>query len=100
MISKVKLGPSIYKIVEESGLAPTHGLWGQIRYDEKTIAIEKNLGLAQKQESILHEIVHGLFFLSGEGGGDEKTVVVLSLHLLSFLRDNVDLVNYLLEESE
>ncbi|MFA5252670.1 MAG: hypothetical protein WC454_08825 [Phycisphaerae bacterium] len=81
---KVKIGWRTYEINQNEHKTSDNGkndLWGEIDYDRNKIYIYEKQPEEVKPVTLLHEIVHGIFCLSGH----------------SDWRDNEDLVNCIAE---
>lgn len=101
-------------VVEEENLhhkddGDEHGHKAYGVYDEahQTITLDTDMGHDRRRESFLHEQLHAMFsmaqldsLLEGNAGhgADEHVVSALAPVILSWLRDNRDVVAYLQEE--
>jgi Zn-dependent peptidase ImmA (M78 family) len=106
---KVKVGHVRYTVRLEKGLAAIAEASGSCGEDMQLILIDDQLGPDQQRDTVVHELLHALFyamnvkaFLPKEEGSDskeleEKIVFGLATRLLEMLRDNPKLVDYLLE---
>jgi Zn-dependent peptidase ImmA (M78 family) len=106
---KVKVGHVRYTLREEKGLASIAEASGTCGEDTQLILIDDQIGPDQQRDTVLHELLHALFYamnakaiLPKEEGSDskeleEKIIFSLATRLLELLRDNPKLVGYLLE---
>lgn len=93
---EVKVGIHVFRLKSaeaESRLGP--GNWGLIDFKEGTISIVAGIPATRQAEVILHEVLHALLF--GQSVKHEEALVTtLSEGLLSFLRDNPELLKHIL----
>lgn len=104
----IKVGPFPYRVVFEEGNFkdvdhPDEVLHGLIDTDIQTIRVSGSLAPEMQQETLLHEILHGLFHLVGLSDKlnqkkEEDIIRVLSPALLHTLQANPKLRDYLLQE--
>lgn len=97
--TSIKVGPFHYRVVEDADLVGRDRC-GEIRYGTLTIALSPNTAPDRQAETLLHEVLHavweiGLDVVSEPKHNTETVIERLSPHLLSVLRDNPDLVAYL-----
>lgn len=92
----VKIGPFPFDVVyrHDSNLA------GELEADEGRINLAQDQPLAQEQDSLLHEVLHGCLFVTGVGhtlddATEERIVRPLATCLLDTLKRNPRLVDYL-----
>ncbi len=95
MIKSIKIGPLKFAVSVEDF---SDTAIGDVSYPKCKIRIADICKQVQ-QETLLHECLHMLLFISGntEHADDEGLVSSLSPMLLSFLRENTNLISYLLE---
>ena len=79
--------------------APCYGIYDK---HEQTITLDADLKFERERDTFLHENLHAMFAIVQFAsilpeGMDEHIVTVLSPILLSWLRDNPDAVNYLMQ---
>lgn len=79
--------------------------WLQGRYKsvESSIVIADDLAPDNQQETLMHEVIHGIIWHAGledvfKKGADEGAVQAIALCLLNLLRDNPDLIAYLVSD--
>ena len=63
-----------YKIKECGELMPSSGEFGCIDYQMQEIKLNKNVKKEQKYTTLIHEILHGVYFACGIDSGTEITV--------------------------
>jgi len=77
--------------VEEVDIVDKHDpSLGLVDYWENTIRIDKNLPKDLKNQTLLHEVIHAIWWLLGykEEAEDEQKVQGLATALHSFVKDN------------
>lgn len=90
-MENVKIGGLSYAINEVEDLAReelTPGLMGCVDYHQLTIKIEKNLHKKVQEQTLVHEIVHGIFAESGYESHEEEQVNRIAKTLYQVLIDN------------
>jgi hypothetical protein len=94
MINKVKIGNQTYVINEVLCVDKRDSLAGQIKFLESEIRILHDLPHDLKQETVLHEVVHGIenFF---DLDLEEEEVKQLARGLTMVFKDNPELLEYL-----
>ena len=97
--STVAIGQSTYAITEG---APK-GYLGRTHKRKQVIQIEPTQGAGSRRDTLLHESLHALLHESGgtklldvDDDAEERLIRLLSPWLLMLLRDNPDLVAFLL----
>lgn len=104
-MSKPKLPKVIYLGASDFEVRhmPNLDLLGETQSDDAIIYIRNKQGAAIKRDTLLHEVLHAIFFLSGlfktvdmAKEEEEKIVVTITPWILAALRDNPALVDYLL----
>jgi predicted Zn-dependent protease with MMP-like domain len=101
MIDKVKIGPIEYTVIVEKDLHYFDDedkrvpLYGHILSDLCQIKIESEIGESTARVTLVHEILHGIFFNADADEHDEHLIKVLSSGIVSVLRDNPALVEEL-----
>lgn len=83
-----KIGGVNYKVAEVKGLAKEHGILGQILYDELLIKIDADLPQDRKEETFIHEVLHGVFFEAGYTEQDEDMINRVGKVLYQVLKEN------------
>lgn len=103
---KVKIGPHKYRI----GYGPLKGEGadqiGVCHTHRAEIHIKEGLARTIEQESLLHEILHAIWSAQGLDNSDnkdglvkeEQAVAALAPGILAVLKNNLELVKYLLED--
>jgi hypothetical protein len=101
---KVKVGHVRYTLRVEKGLASIAGATGTCGEDTQLILVDDQVGPDQERDTVLHELLHAIFFASNVKSilpGDdtkeleEKLILSTATRLLELLRDNPKLVEYL-----
>ncbi|KAA9242177.1 MULTISPECIES: hypothetical protein [Aerococcus] len=94
MINKIKIAGMEYTIVEKAlnpgyqGIEDDY-LLGQCQYPAATIEIDIDATESRKKQTIIHEMMHAVFFESGVViDGEEKIVNQLGLTMYQVLKDN------------
>jgi hypothetical protein len=95
----VYLGAADYDMREKKRL----DLLGETLNHDTRIHIKADQSPPCKRDTVLHEVLHAIVFLSGYSHdmtteGEEALVRTLTPWLLAALRDNPDLVTYLLDD--
>lgn len=86
-MKEVKIGGIVYPIEIKNDFTGDTGDWGQINYKKSKITIDSNLDKQRENQTLVHEIVHGLFMESGIKD-NEDTVNRLGIVLYQVLTDN------------
>jgi hypothetical protein len=88
------------------GETHNHRAYGVYAETDQTISLDKDMGFERQRETLLHEVLHAVLAIThldsvmltqGGDGFDEHVVSVLSPVLLAWLRDNREVVAYLME---
>lgn len=89
-IDKLKILATEYKVEEVEQIDKYQRLLGQIEYAEQIIKIDKNISEDMKKETLIHEILHGVFEKLGyeELNDDEQKVQSISSTLYLVLKEN------------
>ena len=98
MLSRVKIGPMVYRIEVVDGLHDRgEHLFGDVNHGECVIRLEGRHSSQQTVQTLLHEIVHTLLLQSGRPRqeGDEGLVDSLAYGLMAVFQDNPALSNLL-----
>jgi len=106
---KVAVGHVVYDIRTEERLSEITGTSGTCGQDVQTILIDDQLGPDQERETVLHELLHAIFYATSAHrlleelektaemkDLEENFIQPLASRLLELLRDNPDLVKYLI----
>jgi hypothetical protein len=93
---KVKIGWREYQVAQEEHRNADDGkndLWGEINYDRNKIYIYDKQPEEVKPVTLLHEIVHGIFYLSGhsEWRDNEDLVNCVAENLYQIILDNPEM---------
>jgi len=101
----VLIGPYRYSIVLVERVKPRGSeRIGRIMFRKLRIEVSNKVSVGRQQETLLHEILHGLWetvgLADGEKTSDESVIKALSPLLLDTLRRNPDVLAYLLETDE
>ena len=86
-MEEVKIGGIVYPIEIVNDFTGETGDWGQTNFKKSKITIDSNLEKQRKNQILVHEIVHALFFEAGIKD-DEDKVNRLGLVLHQMLADN------------
>ena len=86
-MDKVKIGGIVYPIEIVNDFQGETGDWGQTNFKKSKITIDSNLDKQRENQTLVHEIVHGLFYEAGIED-DEDKVNRLGLVLHQVLTDN------------
>lgn len=87
----IKIGGLYYEILEVEDLEHEErnpGLMGCIDYHQLTIKLEKNLHKKVQDQTLIHEITHGIFAESGYEVHEEEQVNRIAKTLYQVLMDN------------
>jgi len=89
---KVKIGWREYEIVQGEHRTGADGgdLYGEISYENNKIYIYDKLDADNKAVTLLHEIIHGIFYLAGrtDNRNDEGLIECLSENLYQVIKEN------------
>lgn len=102
---RVLIGPLKYDIGFDDFAADEDEGWlyGQTRHRSATIRINPNQALTQMRDTVLHEILHATFnqFPNElDHDTEEKFIRGLTPHLLSVIRFNPEIIEFLMEEDD
>lgn len=93
---KVKIGWREYNIIQDEHRTSDDGgdLYGQIEYEKNQIYLYDKQGEENKIVTLLHEIIHGIFYMSGqtEWRTNEDLINCLSENLYQVIKDNPELL--------
>lgn len=71
----IKIGGHKYKIILDTGKKMVdEAINGEINHRKQQIRINATRPDSQKREALLHEILHGVGHIYGDGGEDEKVI--------------------------
>lgn len=86
-MDKVKIGGIVYQIEVVNDFTGETGDWGQTNFKKTKITLDSNLSEQRRNQTLVHEIVHGLFMEAGIED-DEDAVNRLGIVLHQVLTDN------------
>ena len=93
--NKVKIGWREYTVEQSEHRSGDGGgdLYGEINYEGQKIYIYDKLTPDNKVVTLLHEIMHGIFYISGheKWRKDEGLIDCISENLYQVIKDNPDL---------
>lgn len=99
---KVKIGPTTYTLSFMSKDQADAGVYGRTDPKADTIVINPSLCLGEQQTTVLHEVLHAIFLTSNlthvldlDEKKEEQVIRMLEPFLLSLIRDNPKLMEYL-----
>ena len=90
----IKILGKTWKVISAPSL---RGSYGKTRFRECDMEIAEDQCLQQKQDTLLHEVLHACFNDLGLEP-KEDTVCALGATLLAVLRENPQLIEYLTQE--
>jgi len=94
---KVKIGWREYTITQGEHRSDDCGndVLGSIAYERNEIFIYENQNHDNKAVTLLHEIIHGIFFLSGRADDmrNEPLIECLSENLYQVIKENPEMFN-------
>lgn len=101
----IKIGTFTYKLSETSDpLLLNHvECAGIIDYDDLTIQIKKDSNLQRKQQTTLHEVMHGIlreYNIDIKDLDEEYLVDTLGTALYQVIKDNPQLIDYIRKDKE
>ena len=86
--NEVKIGWKKYKVaLANEALNSGETLYGQIDYDRQTITLRQSNTEEQNEETLIHEVLHGISDMYGMEM-TEEFVAKLSNAVYTFLKDN------------
>lgn len=85
-----------YKVKEKEIIDHNNDLLGLIVYKDQQIFLKAKMGKEMKQNTLLHEILHGIFLHSGYSELNEKEDLIdsLSNSIYQVLKNNKELITY------
>lgn len=87
-LENVKIGGLTYAVKKFSDLQGKNGNWGQIEYKTCEIKLDDSLDEHLEDQTLIHEIVHGIFVEAGYVEHQEEQVDRISKILYQVLTDN------------
>lgn len=98
---KVKIGPINFIIRHKEFDQEESFNWGEFDNQTGEIGILEDQHPELKQDTVLHEAFHAAFFVSGWHPPQEERIVrTLSPLILGMIKDNPELMMYLMESYE
>lgn len=101
--NKVRIGHLNYKLLKEDNLQNKQGtpLYGRCSQSDTTISISTSIQSKELEaEVILHECLHAMMFNHAQHGlsdqQEESVVNHLGMQLLSFIKDNPKLMEFII----
>ncbi|PGC80277.1 ImmA/IrrE family metallo-endopeptidase [Bacillus toyonensis] len=91
-MSLVKIGGVSYGLEEVEGLAKEHQVLGHILYDDLKIKLDASMPQDRKEETLIHEITHGIFYEAGYEEQDEDMINRVGKVLYQVIKDNPNLL--------
>lgn len=87
---EVKIGATKYKVTNLQAIDPTAQgvVMGEVDYPECLITLLGPLNRARKEETLIHEVLHAIFFEAGYLEHSEEMVDRLTPFLYSFIKEN------------
>jgi hypothetical protein len=86
--SEVKIGGIRYEIQEEENMEAHYDHMGLILYTRGVIKLDSDLSQERKEQILIHEVLHGIFFEAGYQEQDEDMINRVSIVLHQVLKDN------------
>ena len=89
-IDRLKILATEYQVEEVEQIDKYSRLLGQIEYVEQKIKIDKNIPENLKEETLIHEILHGILEKLGDNelNEDEQKVHSIASIMYQVLKDN------------
>lgn len=106
VLDKVRIDSIDYTIQENEEYPIVNGRQciGCIEYDNNSINIFSKLGEEKKKQTLLHEIMHGIQvernICIATKDSEEDVIDQLASGVLNLIRDNPDLIKYLIRSDE
>ncbi len=103
MIGKVKIGPLEYQVALVPDLHDLvddkvkQRLFGWVKDIEQLIQINTDAAQDRQKITLIHEIMHGILNNADISDHAEHQISLLAFGIVAVLRDNPDLVKFLLE---
>lgn len=98
---QVKIGCYVYDVLPfDEDIASMKGVYGEINYVDSVIQIDTSRQDSRQVETLLHEILHGIFdaYNIQPGDDEERVVTTMARGLFQVLRDNQEVANLFLPE--
>ena len=95
---KIKIGGLTYTVEETENIVLGCDYNAEILYESQKINIRPTLGKQQKQRTLIHEIVHGIYDNLGYSKHDEKVIDEMAGALYALIVDNPEMFTSEAEE--
>lgn len=86
--AEIKIGGITYSVVEKETVDNSPDCYGVVIYADNHIEIKKSLSDERKAQTLIHEMLHAVFFESGYENHEEKLSDQLALTLHQVLKEN------------
>lgn len=98
----IKVGSSRYRVIRDSSWVEEEDgdVYGLTCHQSNTVYIAQGMGTDRTANVALHEALHVMYYKAGINlteKQEEQMISQLTPVLLDFIRDNIGLVNYLIE---
>lgn len=87
-MESVKIGGLTYLVRKTPDLQGKNGNWGQIQYKNQEIVLDDSLAEQLEDQTLIHEIVHGVLVEAGYVDHEEEQVDRIGKVLYQLLTDN------------
>ena len=97
-IQAVRIGAQRYTVTMQPDQV-LDGVYGRITRKRCLIEVNKDTDKRQQADTLVHEVMHAMFFDAGLQDGDEfeeRVVSALAPRLTAFLADNKDVVRQIM----
>ena len=100
MIKKIKIGYKTYTIRETDKMSDVDTMYGRCDHAANEIVINKGQHNDEKPNTLMHEILHGVFYTMGMNNSDvteqeEYIVNTMSNGIMQVFMDNPHLLEYI-----
>lgn len=85
---QIKVGGMKYSVIEKDTVDNNPQCFGVCVYHDTHIEIKKDLAVERKEQTVIHEMLHGVFFESGFEEHQEEMIGRVSTVLYQVLKDN------------
>jgi hypothetical protein len=91
---QIKVGGTIYTVNEVKGLVSKVEMFGNVDFSDCVIQVDADISDERKEQTIIHELLHAIFFESGFGPEEqsEDLVTRASNVLHQVIVDNIDIL--------
>ena len=108
---RVKVGPLVFEVVADEAQhkelcdSRNEYVYGAIRVSKQVIFLDPNLPLGQLQDTLLHEVLHAIWWVAGFRGEkervtEEEVIERTTSILLDTLQRNPQLTAFLMQQEE